>query len=104
MTWFSAGIVTNPATDAILADSGALAGDAGPQDVSILVGGTVLAVLTIEHRNAANGANLFSQVITSPANDARQFWVTTRFNSSERVRVRLNVGVTGSLQSSIFLT
>jgi hypothetical protein len=101
MAWFTAGIQTNPATDAILADTGALVGNSG--DVTVIVGGSVAAIYTIEHRNSANTANIASQVVATGINVAQEFTlpgITTA--SGERIRVRLNVGVTGSLQASVF--
>jgi hypothetical protein len=67
MGWFSAGVQVNPATDAILADTGALP-DTGHGAIKIVLGATVIAVCSIEHRNAANNANLHSQAIACPVN------------------------------------
>ena len=101
MAWATAGILTNPAIDTILADSGALAG--GQSEATIIVGGSVAAIYTIEHRNAANTANVNSQVVASVLNEAKQYWLPgISFAASERIRVRLNAAVVGSLQASVF--
>jgi len=101
MAWVTGGILTNPAIDTILADSGALA--AGQTGVIFIFGGSVAAIATIEHRNAANTANLNSQVIAIAANDAKQYCLPgIIFAASERIRLRLNAAVTGSLQASVF--
>jgi len=99
--WITGGILTNPAIDTILADSGALAG--GQTSVKIIFGGSVAAIATIEHRNAANTVNVNSQVIAIVANQAVEFELPgVTFAASERIRLRLNAAVTGSLQASIF--
>ena len=101
MAWFTAGVQTNPATDAILADTGALAG--GQSGAAVVIGANVAMVVTVEHRNAANSANINTQVLACGANapyDVDLPGVT--FAASERIRIRLNTGVTGSVQASLF--
>ncbi len=100
MAWASEGILTNPALDAILADSGAL--PACTTGVTVLLGGSVACICTLEHRNAANTANIASQVIAITANQLLPMDLPgVVFAANERIRIRLNVGVTGSLQASL---
>jgi len=101
MAWATGGILTNPATDAILADSGPLV--EGQTGVTIIFGGSVAAIATIEHRNALNTANIASQVIAISVNDAKEYELPgISVAANERIRLRLNVGVVGSLQASVF--
>jgi len=101
MAWATAGIQTNPATDAILADSGALPGGVGA--VTVVIGGSVAFIVTVEHRDAANTANVKTQVLAAGANDPFSVELPgINFAASERIRVRLNAGVTGSVQASLF--
>jgi hypothetical protein len=103
MPWFSAGVQTNPSTDAILADTGALSASGRLGEIKVVLGGNIAAVCTIEHRNAANNANLNSQVIACLANGNYDISLPgLSWGASERFRVRLNVGVVGSVQASIF--
>jgi len=101
MAWATAGVQTNPATDAILADSGALA--TGVTEATVILGASVACICTIEQRNAANSANVNTQVIAVAANAVEQITLPgVNLAASERIRLRLNVGVTGSVQASVF--
>lgn len=64
MAWFTAGILNNPAGNTILADTAALPGT----DQTVVLGADVATVATVEWRNAANSANIQSQVIAVAAN------------------------------------
>jgi hypothetical protein len=104
MAWSTAGILTNPAIDTILADTGAVATTSGPVDIHVIVGGSVASIITIEHRNSTNTANISSQVVAFGANVAEEFDLKNIIlAASERVRLRLNAAVTGSIQGSIFM-
>jgi hypothetical protein len=100
MGWFSAGPLTNPAIDTILADTGAA--PANSATVNIVVASTVAAVAMIEKRNAANTVNVSSQVVPVTANGIVSVklpdinWV-----DNERLRVRLTAAITGQIQCSI---
>jgi hypothetical protein len=101
MAWASGGILTNPAIDAILADSGSLA--AGQTNVRVVFGGSVAAIATIEHRNTLNTVNVNSQTIAIAANEVVSIDLPgVIFVATERVRLRLNAAVVGSLHASIF--
>jgi hypothetical protein len=102
MAWFTAGILTNPAIDTILADTGAV--PAAISGVTIILGGNIACVATIEHRNAANNANNASQVIATTAGIATPFYLQgIDVQPGERVRIRLNAAVTGSIQASVIV-
>jgi hypothetical protein len=99
MAWFSAGVLTNPILDTIMADT---VGVNGSGSLRVILGGSVPVIATIEQRNAANTANINSQVIAVAANEVLSLDLPgIPFATSERLRVRLNVGITGSCQASI---
>jgi hypothetical protein len=113
--WSTSGVLINPATDAIVCDSGALpaAPDGGQATtgVRVIFASTAAALVQIEHRNADNTANVTTsrapngeaQAFSVPANqqiDVRDFLVI--ISPNDRVRVRLLAGVTGRLQCTIW--
>jgi hypothetical protein len=103
--WFTAGVLTDPVTDAILADTGAIAG-ALPNSYcvnAIVISSNVAAVVILEQRNAANAANITSQAILIQANDTITYprFCVVLTGVNQRIRLRLNLGVTGVMQASI---
>jgi hypothetical protein len=102
MAWVTAGILNNPAANTILADTGALA-SAGSATIQVILGADIAAVATLEHRNAANSANINAQVIATGANQAfiAEF-PNLSWAVNERFRVRLNNAIVGNAQASIF--
>lgn len=101
MAWADGTIQTNPAANAILADSGALL--AGQTGVKIILGGNIACVATIEHRDAANTGNVRTQTIASVANGVVDIDLPgITFALNERIRVRNNVVLVGSVHASIF--
>lgn len=97
------GAFTNPAINTILADSGPLTDNT--HEVTILVSSTVAAVVVLEYRNATDTANVWSQYVIIPANSFQPYkiekFVITNLN--ERLRMRLNAAITGSIQASILI-
>jgi hypothetical protein len=101
LAWFSAGALTNPAIDTIMADSGAAAVP-GQTSVTVICASTVAAILALEHRNATNTANIASQIVTVAANGTAHVSVAgISYATSERFRVRLTAAITGQAQCSI---
>jgi hypothetical protein len=100
--WYSGGVKVNPAANDILADSGAIAAD---QSVTfkIIVACTVAAAPVLEHRNAANDTNLHSHIFPMPANGILDvnFQYPVPLATNERIRVRINAGITGQIQASL---
>lgn len=100
--WYTSNIITNPTANQIIADTGAI-GDGFGHDFDVCVSSTVAAAIVVEWRDAANAANVFAHIIPVPANGFACF--TSRgsltFQTSERVRLRMNAAVTGSVQGSI---
>lgn len=102
--WTTNGVITNPTTNAILADSGPLTGT--PHIINAYVASTVAAVVFVEWMDATNTTALKSQALFVGANSNTPFTPTVQmneFNANERIRVRLNAGVTGQMQASIFV-
>lgn len=97
------GAFTNPAINTILVDTGQLSDN--NHEVTVMVSSTVAAVAVLEYRNAANDANVWSQYIILPANGFATFridkFTVSTFN--ERIRLRLNAAITGSIQASILI-
>ena len=103
--WFTGGVLTNPITDAILADTGTIVG-ALPNSYCInviVISSNIAAVVILEQRNAANTANITSQAILIQANDTITYprFCVVLTEVSQRIRLRLNLGVTGVMQASI---
>jgi hypothetical protein len=98
----SGGVTTNPATNAILADTGPLDGPAN-HTVQIFVSATTNSVVIVENRDSANLTNVWSHAFPIGASAPFQMKIDsfTTNGASERIRVRLNTGITGQIQASI---
>lgn len=102
MSFHTASAQTNPAANAILADTGAFA-ISNNVDVRILVSSTVAAVIVFEHRNATDTANVTSHIFPVAANSPLVVHVANAFSvgASERLRLRLNAAIVGQCQGSM---
>src|SRR5262245_45386083 len=99
MAWQSAGLLTNPATDAILADSGAIAtGGQGQVAMGCLTGGP--ATVALELPDTTNTTTIqsmsFNILDIAKLTDLVQFSITIAAN--QRLRIRLVQGITGQIQ------
>jgi hypothetical protein len=101
--WVTNGVMTNPAANAILAES-VIPADA-TKKFSVVVSTNVAAIVFVEWRDSTNTANLRSQAILLPANQTVQVWAdfVPNFAADERIRIRLNTGVTGTMHGSLFI-
>jgi hypothetical protein len=92
--WATAGVLTDPAPNVVLADSGPL--PAAAFDFRIIVWTNQMPIeLLLEHRNAANGATLKSQRIVGTWPMPRWEFVDTMLEN-ERIRLIVNTaGPTG---------
>lgn len=101
----TAGVQTDPAANAILADTAALG--AGKYLFQAFISSSVAGAFELEHRNAGNTANVFSQRVHVPASDTSRLpgpaFVLT-LAASERVRVRNVAALTGNVQATISYT
>jgi hypothetical protein len=104
-TWASAGLLTNQLANAIVADTGPATQD-GARKWYVSCSSSVAAILVVEHRDAANATNLHAQGFFVPANGTVTIGpeaINVVVLTSERLRVRLNTGITGSLWCSVFM-
>jgi hypothetical protein len=99
---YTAGALTNPAINAILADSGPT--QLSGKNPALVVCSTVAAVVVLERRDAANAVNLYSQVFAVPASSCFMYTYPQSFDAAEneRFRIRLNAAITGSIQATLF--
>jgi hypothetical protein len=94
-------ILTNPATNALLADTGALNGS--QTSLTALISSEVACIVFFEYMNAANTVALYSHAFIIGANTSQQFDLPgLSYLVGERFRLRLNAGVTGHVQGSLF--
>lgn len=100
MAWFTGGIQVNPVINQIIADTLQL--PAGVYGVELLVSATVNSAVVIEQRNAANTVNINSHIFPLAANTTEKLKLLLNLAADERVRLRMNAGVTGSVQGSLF--
>lgn len=103
--WYD-GALSNPGANAIIVDTAELASGLGTVNIQVVVNANITATFLIQHRNAANDANLHEQEVTIIANAPFTFGGFTRiFQDDERMRV-LNKGaiVLGRVSASVFLS
>jgi hypothetical protein len=101
MAWFTNGVLTNPAINTILADTGALTEAGGPVSTRVVVSSTVISAPIFELRNAADSANISSQALILAANTSLEIEFPVTWAAGERLRLRLNAAITGLIQASI---
>jgi len=99
----------NPLIDAVLADTGAL--PAGIYEVRVVAGADAACRMRLEHRNAANDANLSDTPIIFPvgANAPVEFVVVLECHSTkasggvggERFRVAMDAALTGNAAATV---
>lgn len=100
-TWVDGSIFTNPTDQTLLVDTGAL--PAGDYLVAVNGAASADEVFDVQHRNAANSANVNVQRRRPKAGDID--WVfSNKFTvaANERIRVLQSGGLTGEVQLSIF--
>lgn len=101
--WVTSGILTNPTANQIICDAGAVP-DIGGHEFDIYISSTVAMVGVVEWRDAANAANVWSHIIPVTAGTISPVFTqrgSPTMQTGERIRVRMNAGVTGSVQCSI---
>lgn len=87
MAWLSSGRVVNPGLAAVLVDTGPLGQGARPvaADFACTVGGAV----ELQHRNAANDANIHSQIIALNGQGYVPMPPQLEFDVAEDERIRI---------------
>jgi len=99
MAQYTAGALTNPAANAILADTGSQ-GQLGSG--RIWVSSTVACAVVLEKRNAADSANDYSHIFPIAANAPFILsYPNMEVAIDGRIRLRLNAAATGQVQASI---
>lgn len=96
----TAGETTNPADNAVVADTGAL--NEGVWEFRIYIGATAAAHFQVERRNAANGATVgAAPVFYAAAGQTGCYPLTIALEQGERVRVKMDDALTGD--ASVFI-
>lgn len=100
--FYSNGILTNPLANAILADTGPAIVD-DTHDITLLVSATVAAFVSLERRNAANDATVWSHAFPVGPNAPLVVHVgnTMQCLQDERFRIRVVNAVVGMVQGSL---
>lgn len=97
----SEGELTNPADDALCADTGAVA-FSGVYEFLVTIGASAAAHFQVQRRNAANGANVGAVPIAyGPAGQSGQYRFFFNLVAGERVRVVMDDALTGTVAVSI---
>jgi hypothetical protein len=104
MAWYSEGVKPNPLANDVLAEVPAFTYDHGLSLTIVIAAATIALACQLQHRNAANNANVHSQIITVPAFGTQYVAITMPIDllTDERVRVVAFLGIIGSCQVSIF--
>jgi hypothetical protein len=99
MTWATAGLLTDPNTNTILADTGAIA--AGSYQLTLLLFTTVACGVTFHYRDAANTSDIKTQQITisTETNGFQVIPINTPISigANERFTLTLDQGFTGGV-------
>lgn len=99
--WYTEGLKITPAAGTVLADSGPVTGiGPRPYQITLSAGGPI--GVNIQHRNAANDANVSEHVFLIPSLSSIQimWWVTIE-NDNERFRVTVRDDATTYVQVSM---
>ena len=102
--WVTEGVLINPVTDALFADTGELV--AGWYDFTIIYASDVAGKYPrLEHRNAANTANVHDTVLSVFAHDVCLLYINNwRMETDERMRMICVADQTGTTQGTIIWT
>lgn len=101
-TFWSAGELTNPATNAILADTGLMTGPVVGINMKVMISCTVACNVHWETVDAA-GTTLHSFIIPIPAGQSFREEIPISWDQSQlRVRLRLRTGITGFAQGLLY--
>lgn len=105
MPWITGGLQTNPASGAILADTGARSGPAGSTetilDLRLLATSSVTCGIEIQHRNVANTTNIWQHAFRLAADAAINMRIPVTIANGERVRIVMLTSPIGLVQASL---
>ena len=103
--WSSNGLLTNPVANAIVAELVASGDNA--RKWKVVVSSSVAATVVVEHRDVANTANVpgHTQGFFVPANGSVNICsdIAIPIFDLQRIRIRLNAGITGSIWGSVLM-
>lgn len=101
MPWITGGLQTNPGSGVVLADTGA-APSAQVLGLRLLASTSARAGIEIQHRNAANNANIWQHAFLLAADQPLNLVVPVTVDLGERVRVVTITSVaSGQAQASL---
>ena len=93
--------LTDPAQDAVVADSGAVA-TKGLYEVRFILGASAAATMKLQRRNAANSGNVGDiPIVFVPAGASAEFILNYSLDASERVRAVMEAALTGDAAGAI---
>lgn len=105
MPWITGGLQSNPSAATILADTGARSGPAGSTEtileLRLLATSSAVCGIEIQHRNAANNANVWQHAFRLAADAAINIELPVTIANGERVRVVMLTSPTGQVQASL---
>ncbi len=92
-------VATNPTTNTVMADSGAVTAD-GNYEARIILSQSANAVYSLQRRNAANDGNVspYPIILYGSGGISSQYALLVRLNTSERLRVLMGGNLTGDAQ------
>lgn len=103
MAWGTAGKLTDPGANAVLADTGPLAAVAFVP--TLICWANVACLITLRHRNAANNADVHAQQLslTTEGDNSRIFGLpsSVTLGLNERLILTLDIAIVGQIQCSI---
>lgn len=99
MGWTTNGTKTINVAAQVLADSGSLPEGSG--NLKLIVSSSVLVVITLEQRNAANDTTVKSQAFFCPAGDMRDAELMVSLAEGERFRLTIGALAAGVVQGSL---
>lgn len=95
-------VLTNPADTTVIVDTGQL--DEGNYLFGFIMESSVAANVDVQHRNAANGANIdFVRIrISDAGTEYPLFPSKIKIETNQRIRLVMSGGITGEIQANIF--
>jgi len=94
------GSKTNPSAATLMADTDSLPFD-GLYQLRVIAGGSAAGSFDVQRRNAANDSTLTSLLVYTPAGASGEFVVDLPGLKTERFRVVMPSGLTGTAAASI---
>jgi hypothetical protein len=96
---YDSGVVVNPGANAILVDTVADIDVTKQYKAFVTLSCTVATQFQVQHRNAANGANL--DAVTVNLNGALQLFLPFQVAAGERLRVQVLAAITGNASAAM---